>query len=653
MNRRYTVKKLVVATMIACVLLSTLAPSVAAQDLELRVLGRLGGAIGAVLVQGDYAYLGVGPTLVIVDVADPEHLEELGRTKRLPDLIESIAIHGDFAFLACRFAGLYVIDISDVRNPHEVAHMPGVSYSHDLVVREDLNSGRVLAYVAEHDWFRIFDVTTPRSPLLVGGLSKTRWGVALDLLDKDGKRYAYVAARGDHGGVHVLEVTDPANPSLIETVSPSTATYGLTIDQARLFAAGDGGVWVFDLADPAVPVATAHFQMGIARDAAVAGGHLYAAANFQGLIGINLEGASPSLLGPWHIGGGKAVELALLQTEMNDLLAFVSLQHSLVVVNLTDKDRGEISGFYRGLYAWDVDVLRSNAYVVSDGLGLQVVDTSNPFQPALRGMYAQAEQALRVVAVQRLDKRYGFMVGGLDEGLYILDVTDPTAPVLLSRFPVVGAQDVAVRGEYAYLVAHNGLYILNIADPTQPTEIGRADTQVEALAVAVFRETGTQERLVACVLDGWGLKVIDVTDPAHPALLATRDLSWRGQRVVMQGSLAYLALGPGGVKEVDLSEPSRPQDGRCSSYQNANWIWDLAIRDRYLYTAGNAGIQVFDTTKSCRALPVSAIPASDMDGVRGLTIIDDLIYAADTRGGLAVLDYAVPARPAYLPLVLK
>ena len=51
-------------------------PPVDAEDMQL--VGQFGGASYAVALQGTYAYVGVGPRLVVLDVSDPSTPFEVG-----------------------------------------------------------------------------------------------------------------------------------------------------------------------------------------------------------------------------------------------------------------------------------------------------------------------------------------------------------------------------------------------------------------------------------------------------------------------------------------------------------------------------------------------------------------------------------------------
>ena len=104
------------------------APQQQAQNVEL--VGQVGGDANAVAVQSAYAYVGVGPRLVILDVSDPAHPAVVGRTGVLPGAVSGVAVAGDYAYVADQDSGLRIVDISNPATPSETGFCdtPGSAY---------------------------------------------------------------------------------------------------------------------------------------------------------------------------------------------------------------------------------------------------------------------------------------------------------------------------------------------------------------------------------------------------------------------------------------------------------------------------------------------------------------------------------------------
>ena len=86
---------------------------------KVEFIGQFGGATDVIAVQGHYAYINVGPRLVILDVVDPAQPVVVGQSRIFPDIIEDITLSGDYVYVADEEGGLRVVDVSDPANPHE------------------------------------------------------------------------------------------------------------------------------------------------------------------------------------------------------------------------------------------------------------------------------------------------------------------------------------------------------------------------------------------------------------------------------------------------------------------------------------------------------------------------------------------------------
>ncbi|MFQ5518265.1 MAG: LVIVD repeat-containing protein, partial [Acidimicrobiia bacterium] len=132
-----------------------------AENVEL--VGQIGGVTEAVAVWGNYAYIGMGPRLVILDVADPAHPRVVGQTAPLPGVVWDVAVAGGYAYLADYDAGLRIIDVSQPAAPAEVGSFDSPGYAEGVAVAGGY------AYLADgYAGLRIIDVSQPAAPAEVG-----------------------------------------------------------------------------------------------------------------------------------------------------------------------------------------------------------------------------------------------------------------------------------------------------------------------------------------------------------------------------------------------------------------------------------------------------------------------------------------------------
>ena len=141
---------------------------------------------------------------------------------------------------------------------------------------------------------------------------------------------------------------------------------------------------------------------------------------------------------------------------------------------------------------------------------------------------------------------------------------------------------VAVQGPIAYLGVGPRLVLLDVSDPARPAVLGR--TGVLPGVVQGVAVSGSHAYVAAG--DG-GLRVVDVSDPAHPREVGSCDTPGEAWGVAVSGSYAYVAAGDAGLRIVDVSDPAHPRE--VGSYDTPGSAWDVAVSGSYAYVADRDG----------------------------------------------------------------
>ena len=166
---------------------------------------------------------------------------------------------------------------------------------------------------------------------------------------------------------------------------------------------------------------------------------------------------------------------------------------------------------------------------------------------------------LAVVGVQEFEATFG---------LLILDISDPANPVELSRFDQdnwQGVHNLFLHGDRLYL-AHGlnpGLSIVDISDPTAPLVSGFWQHEGEGDFSNVVHDVFVRDRL-AVVSDLFsGLVLLDLTDPDAPTTLAALPFAEGIHSAWAEGDYVYCSQEFGGWERhlyvVDISDPRQPQ----------------------------------------------------------------------------------------------
>jgi hypothetical protein len=133
---------------------STTVMSASAQNVEF--VGHIGGTTNAVFVEGNYAYIGEGPRLTILDISNPAALTVVGKTMPLPGVVQDVYVFEGSAYVTTGRGGLRVVDVSNPTSPVEIGFCDTLGYTLDAVV-----SGSYVYVGTESSGLHVIDITNP------------------------------------------------------------------------------------------------------------------------------------------------------------------------------------------------------------------------------------------------------------------------------------------------------------------------------------------------------------------------------------------------------------------------------------------------------------------------------------------------------------
>ncbi len=232
----------------------------------------------------------------------------------------------------------------------------------------------------------------------------------------------------------------------------------------------------------------------------------------------------------------------------------------------------------------DVELTGDTAFV-SAVAGLAIYDMRIPSIPTLVGIL---RPEIRFGRFYQTAVGNGHAYGASRfEGILIVDLADPTDPVLASQYKVNGVayEGVTLVDTLLYAAAReNGIEIFDASDPDTLIPVGSIDNLEASWRVVV-------DGPWAYVADGGGgIKVIDVSDPAAPALAGSLSTSSAAVDISLMGDIAYLAVGGSGMDVVDISSPTSPVF--LSNFDTPGLTSGVAVRDSLAFLSDWEGIEV-------------------------------------------------------------
>ena len=207
------------------------------------------------------------------------------------------------------------------------------------------------------------------------------------------------------------------------------------------------------------------------------------------------------------------------------------------------------------------------------------------------GDFAELDGASGVAVFERNGSTYAIITASRDDGIQVINVTDPARPAAVASISdddtlkLGGASGVAVfernGNTYAIIAAYydDGVQVINVTDPARPAAVASIsdDDTLElggAHGVAVFERNGSTYAIITASRDD-GIQVINVTDPANPVtagLVSDRgNLKLGGAYgldVFQKDGSTYAiiaAFDDNGIQVINVTDPDNPTaEGRAS-----------------------------------------------------------------------------------------
>ncbi len=333
--------------------------------------------------------------------------------------------------------------------------------------------------------------------------------------------------------------------------------------------------------------------------------------------------------------------------------------------------------------------------------GVQILNITDPTDPVPVGQIDDADGSLELDGAVRIalfesdGTAYLAVSAARDDGVQILDITDPTDPVPVGQIEddsprpngnhplyqiddddgtmeLDGAHSMAIfeLDGITYLAVSarydNGIQILNITDPANPAPVGLIDDTPSLVlddprGLAAFKSDGSTYLAVAAAGDD-GVLILNITDPANPSpvgeITDTNSLNLGGAfglALFESDGATYLAVAANndhGVQILDITDPTDPVPvGQIRDPWGSRDRGNLELGDpidvvffesdgtAYLAVSafGDDGVQILDITDPTDPVPVDRIDDTDsleLDGADGIAV-----FKSDGATHLAVAAY--------------
>lgn len=241
-------------------------------------------------------------------------------------------------------------------------------------------------------------------------------------------------------------------------------------------------------------------------------------------------------------------------------------------------------------------------------------------------------------------KEYALVGDHSGSGLTIVDVSDPSVPVIVSTIDTIPGFDVKVWSHYVYVVngGPTGLgYVVDITFPAAPQVVGSFPS-----AHNIFIDSSGY-----MYAEFLGLKIYDLQpDPTQPQLIW--DGGSEGHDATVVGNRLYDFHGTVGTRIYDVTDRTSPQllgsiTDPAIAYHHSGWV----TKDgRYLFICDElsmgmqSDVTVWDIQDPQNPEKVGAI-SDPLATVHNLHIVGDTAYVSYYASGYREYDVSDPTQP--------
>jgi uncharacterized repeat protein (TIGR01451 family) len=310
------------------------------------------------------------------------------------------------------------------------------------------------------------------------------------------------------------------------------------------------------------------------------------------------------------------------------------------------------------------------AYAVSDNYGLRIVNVSDPANPFVVNPTFSGSDDMGVTLYGRgvfVSGSYAYVISDT-YGLRIVNVSDPANPFVVNpTFTgtnnmglTISGRGVFVSGSYAYVsTVNNGLRIVNVTDPANPFVINPTFSGSDDMGVTLYgRGVFVSGSYAYVITDTYGLRIVDVSDPANPFVVnptypAPNNMytTQTGNGVYVSESLglAYVVSNEYGLRIVDVSDPANPFVVN-PTYPSPNDMYttqsgmDVKVLGDYAYVVSvDYGLRIVDVSDPADPVVLNPIfdPAANMFTTisgHGVDVSCDYAYVVSQLYGLRIVD---------------
>ncbi|NHJ40918.1 MAG: hypothetical protein FK731_12885, partial [Asgard group archaeon] len=282
-----------------------------------------------------------------------------------------------------------------------------------------------------------------------------------------------------------------------------------------------------------------------------------------------------------------------------------------------------------------IDIQDDIAYIANQDQGLEILNITNPSKPEKLSCLDTIGSASEV----HVKDDYVY-VSHSSQGIDIINVQNPKKPFLVSNIRPGGiVREVIIRDNLLHIItSYSGFYLYDIRDPYNPVYVSHWDSFMIHYGISVLN------KYICLATWGFGLEILDLTFTSSPILIGYWNESLSPTLGVFAAQIgdqkiAFLASSNKGLEIIDFTNPFNPV--KIGSYYLSGTFHDVFVKDSIAYCSTyDHGLVLVDITDLTEPVEITTY---NTDGYTvDCDVENNLCAIADRSGGVKIFDVQDP-----------
>lgn len=416
---------------------------------------------------------------------------------------------------------------------------------------------------------------------------------------------------------YALDMTNPANPSIIATHTSTNNSVDLTIypdQQALVITEDNSNSEIFNISNPSqiTHIKRSPHRLGFSTQA----NNIVWVPYFSWVLGIDISDIEQPD-GKYSINTINGASIVSVHNNIAYIGWGGGHLGGFSTLDVTNPQAALVLDNYElNADVYDLKIAGNKAYISTStanskapGKNFLILDVSVPSDIKLLGSRNITS------GISGLDIAGSYAYITTQNALQTINVSNPSAPSIIHSIPAPAGQTRSlqqVENGRAYIISQSTstsnpprivqeILVYSLENPTQPTHIGTLPYRAGGVVVGnlLYTAGDNAETILETpnprLTNQHSFQIVDISNPAQP-VVKSKQTKVFGCRVIVEGTLAYIHTCIGQILIFDVSDPTKPK--RISSLWTGGRVGIPDVESNYIYVPFFEGMSVYSFTPS-------------------------------------------------------